>query len=321
MRYLLNAALVVAGWMGSVLALELTPHAWQSIEYPPLPSATATGQPARVSLINRGARGLELNLCYFVRAADPKKEAPLPPPDLFSVRVHNARVEPADLPVEMIGGIGGLGGDSYNYKGRMPWGSNTLEESWIEVRFENNTYWLEVPYGFTRNPADAFPDETRTGLPKVARAMANLGEKDWCVAPLYVDYEIGKIQNGWRLTLKMSNPFDAAAEVELYRDDSKVGKSMFLWDLHTPRTGVVVRTPGDGKLESRAMAIRLHEDGMRRSDDFKFNRNPGSDARNWGAVEIRVDDKSYRCTVPSSLFAYVHGAANTPPARRLRAAK
>ncbi len=53
-----------------------------------------------------------------------------------------------------------------------------------------------------------------------------------------VHYDLGWIQNHWRLMLIQTNPFDGESEVELYREDSVVGKSMYLWDLHTPRTKV-----------------------------------------------------------------------------------
>jgi hypothetical protein len=127
---------------------------------------------------------------------------------------------------------------------------------------------------------------------------------------LHAHYNLGRIQNEWALSVNLANPFDVEAEIVLYRDDSQVGKSMFLWELHSPRTAVAIKQPGARVLESRGMSIRLHEDGLRRSDYFKFNRNPGDEERCWGTVIVKVDDKTYECVVPSSLFKYVHAVAD-----------
>jgi hypothetical protein len=63
---------------------------------------------------------------------------------------------------------------------------------------------------------------------------------------------------------------------------------------------------------SRAMEIRLHEDGLRRSDAFSFYRNPGSENRDWGTACMTVEDRSYSFTLPSSLFRYTHGSPDYP---------
>ena len=61
------------------------------------------------------------------------------------------------------------------------------------------------------------------------------------------------------------------------------------------------------------MGIRLHDDGMRRSDSFSFNRNPSKmDQRTSGLMTIKVDDREYSFTVPSSLFKYTHGLVDHP---------
>jgi hypothetical protein len=129
--------------------------------------------------------------------------------------------------------------------------------------------------------------------------MKEMGEKDRILPWLHVHYDLGEIQNHWRLSVNVSNPFDTEAEVILYREDSQ--------DLNSPRIAMEIKQPAGWVLQSRCMSIRLHEDAMRRSDSFKFSRNPGSDERCWGTVIVKVDDKSYEWVVPSSLFKYVHG--------------
>ncbi len=59
------------------------------------------------------------------------------------------------------------------------------------------------------------------------------------------------------------------------------------------------------------MNLRLHDDGMRRSDSFDFNRNPGErELRDWGTMIISIDGKESTLAMPSSLFRYVHGIAD-----------
>ena len=63
------------------------------------------------------------------------------------------------------------------------------------------------------------------------------------------------------------------------------------------------------------MLTRLHEDGLRRSDHFKFNRRPGG-RRSWGALELRVGEETRTIRVPSSLYLYTHGTADPYDERR-----
>jgi hypothetical protein len=208
-------------------------------------------------------------------------------------------------------GVGDSRGVNYNFIYSFPWGRNALEGGWLEVTMSDRTYWLEVPYGFTRNPAEPIPvGGQEDGKPSLAPAMKKLGINDRVIHWSYVRYPLGRIQNGWQLDLQLSNPVDARAEVILYREDSKVGKSMFLWDLHSPRTTFAIQRSGR-ILESTCMGIRLHEDGMRRSDSFWVNRDP-IDSRCWGTAIIKVDNQTYQCVVPSSLFAYQHGQVRYP---------
>jgi hypothetical protein len=194
----------------------------------------------------------------------------------------------------------------------FPWGPNTLEESWIEISMGTERYWLEIPYGFNRNPQDSLPPSMPGGQPKAIPAMKHLTSHDRVIHWLNVEYDLGKIQNDWQLSLIQSNPFDSQSEVVLCREDMAVGKSMYLWDLHSPRTTLrVLDLNGAGISDGFCTDIRLHDDGMRRSDTFQIGRN-GGDVRCWGQIEITVGDKSYRVVVPSSLYKYIHGHVLPP---------
>lgn len=189
----------------------------------------------------------------------------------------------------------------------FPWGPNKLEECWIEVTLRTERYWLEIPYGFDRNPKDPLAPPNADGRPKYAAAMKSLDKQhDHIVRWKSVTYDLGVIQNQWRLTLIQSNPFDAKSEVQLYRDDMQGGKPVPHWELHTPRTAARILQPDGGAIRGDAMEILLDEDGMDRSDFFTYGRN-GSGKRCWGQVEITVGDKTYRTVVPSSLYQYIEG--------------
>jgi hypothetical protein len=141
--------------------------------------------------------------------------------------------------------------------------------------------------------------------------MIHLSDHDYVLRWQNVHYDVGAIQNGWRLELIQSNPGDGESEIVLYRNDGAVGKSMFLWDLHTPRTSLrVLDADGDEVASGFCMGLRLHDDGMRRSDTYHIGRNGFDNGRSWGQIEIHVDDKCYRVVVPSSLYKYAHGHAS-----------
>ena len=246
-----------------------------------------------------------------------RRDAALPgaiaDPSKFVVRLH---LSDGKVVMPMVGKsppvwIGaGSAGITYSLIYLFPWDRNVMEEAWVELVLLGQTYWIELPYGFTRNPADALPSDATRKEPVFPPTMKTLGAKDHLVPWQHVSYDLGKIQNAWRLSLEVANPFDAQAEVTLYRDDSKIGGSMFLWSLDTPRTAMEIKTARGRALPARRMGIRLHEDGMRRIDDFSFNRVP-EEGRDWGRVVIQVDDKAYECVVPSSLFKYVHGITDS----------
>lgn len=283
-------------------------HGWNYIDYPPLPATASGSPPPSVLIYNREDDGMLLSLSYFVSAKlkEPPKE--VPPLEEIVVRLHTGGgvSEPALDRPRMPGGFSLSGVTTYSYTYPFNWNANALEEAWIEVRLPEQTYWVELPYGFTRDPTEPLqPAEARRGPPAFPATMKP-GDTDRLVPWRHVHYDLGTIQNGWRMSVKMANPFDAEAEVVLYREDSEARKTIYLWDLHTPLTSMALRRPDGSLLHSTQMIIRRHEDGMRRSDHFKLSRNP-EDERQWGTAIVTVDDRRYEWVVPSSLFNYVHG--------------
>lgn len=295
-------------------------HAWERIDYPPLPVPGLETAKLDV-LVGSGSEDGKPHLRFDVMWSAPRN-AMLPEAiadaSNFVVKLHlgdgTVVVPEAGRPPRWFGAGGA--GTTWSITYLFPWQRNAMDEAWIEFGLLGRTYWVEMPYGFARNPADPPPTDGARSEPVFPPAMKTLRDNDRLVPWLHVSYDLGQIQNGWRLFLKMANPFDAQAEAVLYRDDMAVGKSIHLWKLDTPRTAMEIKTQGGGVLAARGVAIRLHEDGMRRSDDYRFNRFPLI-GRDWGTVVIKVDDKSYECAVPSSLFKYTHGITDNGNTKRL----
>lgn len=189
----------------------------------------------------------------------------------------------------------------------FPWGANALQEAWLEVSIGTERYWLELPYGFDRNPADPLPPAMAAGPPHFAPAMDSLTEHDHVMRWENIHYVIGKTPDGRELTLIQSNPFWAQSVVDLYRFDK--GQ-----DLYSPRTSVRL-LKCDGEV-SGASCVDLHldESHYRRTDTFSFSDYGSRDLRCWGQIEIKIDEESYRVSAPSSLYKYVHGHAYEPGA-------
>jgi hypothetical protein len=289
-------------------------HKWEAISYPDLPTPFASGFVA--TSIRPTENGLTLSLSFSWANDDAEKDGFVPPDGKkIGLALHDAagnKAEPieSNFDRELIA-WGRRGYSSGSFQCTFPWSENEMSEGWLEIRMPNESFWLEIPYGFTRDPsADTLP-VSRNGSPKLPPALEQFPNNTRLVNWKHVVYDIGKIQNRWQLILLHSNSFDASSEILLYRDDRKIGKSMFLWDLHSPRTKLSIKHANGFTLPSRAMSLRLHDDGMRRSDTFEFSRNPGNDDfRDWGTITIEVDDKQWVATLPSSMFRYVHGVAD-----------
>jgi hypothetical protein len=193
----------------------------------------------------------------------------------------------------------------------FPWASNALEECWVQVSFASERFWLEVPYGFCRNPKDTLPSAVAGGEPKLAAAMKKLNAHDHVIRWKSVEYDLGEIQNHWRLSLIQSNPLHPISEVVLYRDEDYK-----LWDLHTPRTSLRL-LEADGRVtDARCISVSLHDDPKtdtfdryRRSDTYHVISYGDDERRSLGQIEITVDDRRYRVVMPSSLFMSLHGHA------------
>ena len=312
-RVALRRAVVLAGWTCAMLVTEsrAQPPAptsiWQRILYPDVAIPRAAGEVLTFSVGSGGHTNrpdaepsqLRLDLAWGAPNGVRMPRAVANARNIV-VRLHTAYgkiITPSRAPFEGWVGIGGGLGMSWYLTNMVPWSRNGLDEAWFEVRVPGQTWWIELPYGFARNPEDPeIPDRDR-GEPKFLSGM-RLGAKDILVPWLAVEYEIGRIHNDALLSVKLgNNPFGASASVTLHRD----GISQ---NLDTPRIAVSIETGAD-TLTGREYARRLLS-GYRRTDDFALGTTVQT-GRAFGTVIISIDGQRYRVRVPSSLFHDFHG--------------
>jgi hypothetical protein len=274
-------------------------HKWARIQFPQLPALPDGSMPGGATVWNNlGSRGFVFSMSFGGRSAEADK---------MIVRLHRPDGTIVDPEHDSSRGLVSTnpGGTPYMYI--FPWGRNVLEEAWIEMKVTGRTYWFELPYGFSRDPsAPLQPEEEKRGRPTIAPAMATMSPDDRIVPWLYVNYDLGTIQNGWSLSAEMANPFDANANVILYKGP----ENRQAWSLDSPKTSIDIVEPNGATLRSTCVNMHIHDDRLRRSDTFRFNRAGGrNDSRGWDTAEINVDDVKYTFTIPSSLSKYVHGTA------------
>ncbi|MGO8765142.1 MAG: hypothetical protein ACLQSR_08430 [Limisphaerales bacterium] len=158
----------------------------------------------------------------------------------------------------------------------FPWGSNVLEESWIEVTIGAERYWVEVPYGFDRNPAKPLALSNSNGAPQFVSAMNLLTEHDHVVRWQSVHYDLGQTRDGRELSLIQSNPFDAVSDVDLYNYPKAQ-------NLYSPHTDARLLNADGTAVEGQCVNLHLDDNHLRRTDTFDiFDR---------GADDLRCRDR------------------------------
>lgn len=298
----------IANAEDSLQDAKLEKHAWRSITYPPLPILNSEKQfRATLSPERDDLKYLELSLtCWSLGQNAP--ESPMKAP--LAIRVH--RNEQTDDGTDMVW-LGGSGfsagpGITHMLTWKQEWGRNDLAEAWIELKLSDRTYWLEVPYGFMRDPREPLPpSEPHSGRPKLATAMKELGDLDRLVAWDEVEYRMGEVPgkgpgidpSSPRILIAwQSNPFDAQCRLQLHGNA----------DLQVPKMATHVEHLGKTLLVGACMEIRYDQHLLSRFDTFKFNRG-AAEGRGWGKLVGTVEGKEYSATIPSSLYLYVHGVA------------
>lgn len=279
---------------------------WQRIHYPPVPLPEAAGEVLTFLVGSGGHTGrpdlepsqLRLDLIWGAANGVPMPNTISNVQDIV-VRLHAAdgEVVTPRTPFGWIG-TGGSLGMQWSLINMFPWSRNALDEAWFEVRVPGQTWWVELPYGFARNPEDPEVPDRGRDEPRFPPAMVPLGAKDILVPLLAAEYEIGRIHDGGLLSVKLSNPFEASASVTLYQDRSSQ-------NLDTPRIAVSIHAGGD-TLTGRELARRLTGERHFRTDDFTLG-SMDTTGRAFGTVTVTIDGQRYGVRVPSSLFHDSHG--------------
>lgn len=284
-------------------------HDWSEISYPDLASDFGDGNVS--AAISRRDEGLSLRLSFSWKKTIEENEGFTAPDGAqIKLRLHYPDgfiVDPVDSNLKLpFGRFSHMGKNTHgSFDCLFPWGPNEMSEAWVQVVLPSRTYWLEVPYGFTRDPKSLTLPVSKAGAPKFALGMKKLAETSRIVNWKNVYYDVGTIQNDWRLSLFQSNPFDAYSRAILSQE---IGNKS--WGLHSPITKTAIHQDNGRSLTGRGVSIRIAESGSQRIDEFKYDRNPsGEDRRDWGAVLITVGNKTSNVVVPSSLFRYVHGVS------------
>jgi hypothetical protein len=290
---------------------------WQRIEYPAIsiPGTDHDQMQVRVSSGGSGAadgepRHLRFDLQWGAMMPDGRTPPPLPAPiadeKTISATLHTSDRTYAATNLKDVRwvGVSNAGGVTEFLVFLFPWGRNALDEAWIEMRAAGRTYWIELPYGFARNPDDPeLPDRTR-GAPVFSAVMAQLGDRDVLVPWVSVSYDLGPLPNGSRLSLTMENHGDARAKTTLSYDPTR-GRPPFT--LETPRVTAEIQVSDRTVLAGRETARLLDP----RRSIFEFTRHSTRmPTRLWGTVVIDVDGHRTTQTVPSSLFSLLHGVTD-----------
>jgi hypothetical protein len=224
-------------------------------------------------------------------------------PERMSVRLHlpDGRVLEPHNPFRQMGVISMSGGQSASRVGQFPWGGNVLEEAWFELKIDGRAYWIEVPYGFTRDPMAPLPPAMpEANAAALAPAMAKLGPEDRVVPWSKVDYDLGAIQKGWRLQAEARNDEEHTWFATLYRESAP-------WDVNETKTWPRIVDDNGARVEAKHIGSRV-PDIFRLRHEFSFATYP-KDGRSWGTLIVTVNDKPWRVGIPSSLFKAGHAVA------------
>ena len=293
------------------LALPGTDHEFMSVSVSPNMLVKAAGKDPELRTPAGGvAVGEPVSLRFALEwgAMDgPSGVRSLPTPLADEQRIHVAMhrggaARPPLDPLHWIG-IGNGGSTMYSLLAMFDWGRNALDEAWIELQAADRTYWIELPYGFARNPADPETTDAAAGMPQFPPAMRALTGKDVLVPWMSVRYELGGV------ALEMLDACEGRARVTLDRTRSATAT------LDSPQMAVQIRRSDGRVLAGREIARSV---GPRQSVfDFASLVGRNETSRTWDTVIVDIDGARTTFAVPSSLFLPGHRLADSGERRRI----
>ncbi|HEY1789524.1 MAG TPA: hypothetical protein VGJ73_15305, partial [Verrucomicrobiae bacterium] len=289
------------------------PHRWAYIQYPwDLPNCPTfmIGWPSGGSP-DESSRGLRMDIMHIRQGFAFFKT------NAISARLYRADgqiVEPTALGKGLLNAPGSI--STFSMPGKepdlqvltyFPWGPNVLQESWIEITIAPERYWVEVPYGIDRNPADPLAPANTNGPPRFVPEMNSLNEHDHVVRWENVHYVLGHTTDGSELRLYQSNPFNAKCDVDICFSRQSP-------NVYSPQTEARLLESDGTVVTGRCVNIHLDDSYPGRTDTFDLFYYGGGALRRWVKIEIRVAGEIYTVTMPSSLCQNCHGHAGEPAA-------
>ncbi len=293
------------------------PSRWESISFPAMTPWRRDITRPRIVVENRKKEGMVLLFQYFL------------PPEADQETNGTSRPEPVaaefyvneNKPVILKGTLesGPYEGSGPGPRGReqqtdhtffIPWGANALDDAWVRLRLKDRDFWVELPFGFTRNPADPAPPagESKEGPGCPVAKNTSAGENDLVIPWEYVTYQLDGFPASQRVYVNMANPSDAQTELQM---------SGFGSDIREPRCGITFEFVPDYRNEGRCISLAFSR-GIEPWIYQMFSFPPGfTEGRAWIPVRIQTGPARHALTVPSSLTYSGHGHGSVPEGTRI----
>lgn len=285
---------------------------WETISYPSMTpwrkSITLPVLRPTIQVENKGKAGMELTFVYFRPTEAAQEQNGKVDAETVTAALHRNE----KLPVTLKGVVESheIGGLETKHSFAIPWGPNEFDDAWVRLDLKDRTFWVEMPYGFTRKPDDPpAPADTQRADPVTTPFKKNgMGPDDLVIPWEYVSYRWQGVKGAGNVTIRLGNSFDAMTELILWRFEGS--------DVREPHCSVTnVIKPGYEKA-GQCISLSLEKSSTpSRSQMFRFTR--GSDeSRHWCDVQVSVGKEKHTLMVPSSLICYGHGhvslSANLP---------
>lgn len=206
-------------------------------------------------------------------------------------------------PIPFMGGFARGPSDhgQWIYMAEFKWPGNATDAVWIDLQLKGHQFLMELPFGFFRSPEAPLPDLGQSGEVSLPESLREQAAKSTLLPWTLIDYDLGTIQNDWRLSLRMQNGDRPTTELVLYKEDVILGHSKEAWKLEEPSTSIRIQEGTRPPLAAVLLNQRIHNDNMRRSDVYHWPASPNV-TRMWVTLLVRVGGREVQRQVPSSII-------------------
>lgn len=184
------------------------------------------------------------------------------------------------------------------------WTRNEFDEAWVELRTEEQIYYFEIPYGFTRDLRSELCPSSPSGPPEISDSIRPIGRDTEVVWWHHVEYDFGELETGWQVLCWVSNSQGTHCSVMIrpLTDDHVLPK-------HLSRiTARLRQSGGQTRVSSHLLGTLYPISPDFTSDSVTPNFSSRSDdERSWGEIELSYGDQTVKTLLPSSLFYLGHG--------------